>query len=149
MTKRVQKVDPNTGKMFSFILDHFIYTGSLVQLAAGQTLSISIPIEADSMFTVVKSSYFADIAGAAQTADTRVIPLIDVSITDSGSGRNLQNSPVPLNSFGGDGGLPMVWPVPREFNASATITMTLTNNSAATTYSNIKVSLIGFKSFKV
>lgn len=130
-----------------FILDHFIYSGVVAALAPGASASVTIPIEADSMFTLVKSSYVADIAGAAQTEDTRVIPLISVAITDSGSGRNLQNLPVPMSALAGHEGLPMVWPVPREFLASSTITMTFTNTSAATTYNNVVLSLIGFKSF--
>lgn len=136
------------GQVRKFILDHFIYSNvALTSLAPGTSASVTIPIEADSMFTVVKSSYVADILGAAQTDSTRVIPLISVAITDSGSGRQLQNTPVPISSLAGHEGLPMVWPVPREFLASSTITMTFTNNSTGVTYNNVVLSLIGFKSF--
>lgn len=145
MSKIVQKIV--NGHTRRFILDHFVYNAEVPSLAPGATVSISIPIEADSMFTAVKMSYMSDIAAAAQTDGTRVIPLIRVGIQDSGSGRNLQNTSVPINSIAGNGGLPMVLPVPREFLASSNITITFTNYSAATTYTNTLLSLIGFKSF--
>jgi hypothetical protein len=130
-----------------FVLDHFIYNVPLASLAPGASETISIPVQADSLFTLVKVSFFAALAGAAQTDDSRVIPLINVSITDSGSGQNLQNAPTPMNCLAGSEGLPMVWPIPREFAASSTIQVTFTNFSATSTYTTVTLALIGFKSF--
>jgi hypothetical protein len=131
-----------------FVLDHFIYNAPVASLAPGASVSIPVQIQADSMFTVVKCAYFAALAGAGQTDSTRVIPIISVSITDTGSGQSLQNTPVPINSLAGHDGLPMVWPQSREFNANSTIQVTFTNNSAAETYTNVNLAFIGFKAFQ-
>lgn len=132
-----------------FVNDHFVYVASCDSLAAAASFTANISIEADSQFVAVKMSYMADLAGAPQTESTRVIPLIDVYITDSGSGRNLQNTGVPIANIAGEGGLPLVLPVPREFKPSSNISITFRNYSMATTYTNVKLSLIGYKRFKV
>ena len=130
-----------------FVQDDFIYGVNVASLAAAASVTQNISIEADSNFLVVKASYFASIAGAAVTDSTRVIPLVSVSITDSGSGRNLQNIPIQISSLAGNDGLPMVWAIPREFKASSNISVTFTNTSAATTYTNLSLALIGVKQF--
>lgn len=129
--------------------DYFTYAVTLASIAGGGAQAqASINFEADTEFTVVKMAYSADIAGAAQTDSSRVIPLVTVQITDSGSGRNLQNSPIPIHTICGEGGLPMVLPIPRTFAPNSTLTFTFTNESAATTYANLRVVLIGYKTFK-
>jgi len=131
------------------IQDFFIYsTPVIASLANGAQTQVSINFEADTQFTVVKTAYFCDIAGAVQTAASRVIPLVLVSMTDSGSGRNLQNAPIPLDVLAGTGELPMIWPVPRQFAPNSTLSFTFENYSAGTTYENIRLCLLGFKTFK-
>lgn len=125
--------------------DHYVYKAIVSTLTAGSTLTSQIQIEANADFVWVKSAYFADIAGAAQTESSRVIPLVRVAITDSGSGRNLQNLPVPVASLAGHGGLPLNLPQPRIFNANSNISLTFANYSAATDYGNVELSLIGYK----
>lgn len=127
--------------------DFYVYTVSALALASSGSATDSIKVETDANFVWVKSCYFADIAAAAQTENTRVIPLVNVSILDSGSGRNLQSNPVPLTSIAGRGELPFVLPVPRLFRANATIAVTFTNFDAAATY-NIRMAFIGYKQFK-
>ncbi len=136
--------------MQEIIKDHFIYTArTSTALAAGASQTVNINLEADANFTAVKMAYFADIAGAAQTEDTKVVPLVRVEIQDSGSGRNLQQIAVPIDSLAGRGNLPFVLPIPRVFSANSTIKVTFTNYSAATSYANVELSFIGFKSFKM
>ena len=116
-------------------------------LAAAANATAVVPVEADSTFVLVKMAYFADIAGAAQTDSTFVVPLVTVSITDTGSGRNLQQNPVPIDAIAGRGQLPFVLPVPREFQANSSIQCTFSNFSAATTYANLRLMLIGYKKY--
>lgn len=128
--------------------DFYIYTARVQNLAPGVSSTQTINIEADANFVAVKMAYMADIAGAAQTNDSRVLPLVRVQIRDSGSGRSLQNIPVPINSVAGQGELPFVLPIPREFSANASINFSFENYSVATTYANVELSLIGYKRFK-
>ncbi len=130
-----------------FIKDHYIYIADFGTINFGDTATTAINIETDAEFILVKMGAQATIAGAAQTSDSRVIPLCDLTINDTGSGRNLQNSAVPLDLITGDGKLPFVFPVPRKFRQNATITLTLLNITAATNYADVKIALIGYKKF--
>jgi hypothetical protein len=127
--------------------DHYIYAAKVINLAAGTTQSQIISIEADANFVAIKAAYFADIAGAPQTEDSKVVPLVNIQIQDSGSGRNLQNIPIPIDSLAGRGNLPFVFPIPREFSANSSLKISFENYSAATTYANVEFSLIGYKRF--
>lgn len=128
-----------------YIRDYFIYTAAVEALASGDSSSDAISIEADSSFIVEKMAFMADIAGAAQTDDSRVIPLVRASIRDTGSGRNLQDEPVDISAMAGNGQLPAILPVPRIFQPRSSIIVTFENYSAATTYANVSLYLIGYK----
>lgn len=132
-----------------YVRDFFTYVANVETLTSGASLTDTFNIEADSTFTAVKLAFMADIAGGAQTDATRVVPLVRLSITDTGSGRNLQNQPVPLASIAGDGRLPFVLPVPRIFQPRAAVTCTFENYSAATDYANVELAFIGFKMWQL
>lgn len=129
------------------VKDHFVYRAAVDTLAPGASKTSIIQIEADSNFIAVKCSYFADIAGGTQTEDTRVVPLVRIQIQDSGSGRNLQNAAIPIDTIAGRGELPFVLPIPRQFKANANIKVTFDNYSAATTYANVEFVISGYKTF--
>lgn len=130
-----------------YTLDYYAYSATFTALANGANQTKLINIESDSDFVVEKIAYMADIGGAVQTDSSRVIPLVNLAINDSGSGRNLQNEPVALSAIAGIGELPFMLPKPRIFRANSTINLTLSNYSAATTYDNIQIVLIGYKRF--
>ncbi len=130
------------------IKDFFIYEEDFDSLSAGATDTGTINIQADSDFVMQKLAYFADVNGAAQTDGNRVVPLVDIVITDSGSGRNLMESAVPIASLFGTGRLPFILPTPKLFLARTTITLNVANFSASTTY-NLKFSMIGYKAFRL
>lgn len=127
--------------------DLFSYTVFFDDLAASSTQNGNIQIQADSDFKWIKGQFFADIAGAPQTADSLVIPLVTVQITDSGSGRQLNNEPVPVSSLFGSGQLPYINPIPRIFKARSNIAFQVANFSAATTY-DLRLVLTGTKVFE-
>lgn len=137
--------DVEEGRVF---LDFFIYPVLIASIANGITATKTIQIEADSAFILDKISSFASLAGAAQTEATKVVPQINAQLKDSGSGRELFNEPVPVSTFTGSGELPFVLPQPRVFVPNSSINMTFTNFSAAETYTNFYVALIGRKIFK-
>lgn len=100
-------------------------------------------IEADSYFYLNALSYQADEALANVTDSTNIVPLVNVVIFDSGSGRQLMANPVPLNCIAGYNGAPYRLPKPRKFAPTAQITVTFTNYSAIAY--NITLTLSGFK----
>lgn len=127
--------------------DFFIYEADTSSLAAGANSTTNVAVQADSDFVLQKIGYAADVAGAAQTDSSRVIPLVTVVITDTGSGRQLMSAAVPISTFIGDGRLPFILPQPKLFSARTIISIAFANFSAATTY-NIRLSLIGMKIFR-
>lgn len=136
---------PNLPQYQAF--DFFVYEVDFSAVAAGGAPTSSFTVQQEADFILTKINMFADIAGAAQTESSRVIPLATIMINDTGSGRNLMNSAVPLESLFGAGGLPFILPRQRIFVASSVVNITLNNFSAATTY-NIRLSFIGEKAFK-
>lgn len=119
---------------------------AVANLVAGASVNGSIEIQADSDFVWLKSAYAADLAGAPQTADGRVIPLVSIQIVDTGSGRNLLENAAPVPSVFGTGELPFVNPIPRLFFARSTIQLQLTNYSAGSDY-GLRLSFIGYKAY--
>jgi len=72
-----------------------------------------------------------------------------ILIQDTGSGRNLMNQAVPVASiFGGTGSLPFILPRQRIFVARATVSVTITNISAADDIESLRLSFVGEKGFR-
>lgn len=142
--------DPNTQQAAGprYVKEFFTYELDFAAVANGSSASSSFNIQADSDFVLQKLAYFADIAAAAQTANTRVIPLMTTVITDTGSGRQLMSAAVPVVSLFGTGELPFILPTPRLFQARSNVSVTVANFDAAATY-NLKLSFIGYKQYQL
>lgn len=128
--------------------DFFVYQADFSALAPNTPQTATINIQADSHFKWVMATYDADIAAAAFTEANAPVPNVTVQITDTGSGRNLFSSAVPVPSIFGRGQLPFVLPLPRIFAARSSISITAANYDAAETY-NLKLSLVGMKLFDI
>ncbi len=126
-------------------IDLYTYKLDVQNLAPGTALNDSIQIEADSYFEIEKMSYMADIAGAAQTAITRPIPLVTVLLTDTGSGRNLMSDNVDITALAGSQGLPYITTVRRVLKPNSTLKCLFTSYEAAVTYDNVSLYLHGKK----
>jgi hypothetical protein len=124
--------------------DFYSYTQrAVIAGVVGTTVPLTFQIEADSYFYMNALSYQADTALAAVTDSTNVVPLVTVTILDSGSGRQLMANPVPLNCIAGYNGGPFRLPKPRRFSPTSQIVATFVNY-AAVAY-NISLCLSGFK----
>jgi len=126
--------------------DFYVYEQDFDGLASGSSATGNINIQADSDFILQKLTLFADVNGAAQVSGSRIVPLCALQVTDSGSGRQLFESAVPVPAIFGNGELPFILPTPKLFPARSTITLNVANFSASTTY-NLKFAFIGYKSF--
>lgn len=124
-----------------------VYAANFVSMAAGASAEQTIQILADSHFELQKLAFFSDLAGAAQTQSSRVLPLQTIQITDTGTGEQLFNIPVPIPAVFGDGQIPFILPTTRVFDPSAAIIVTIANYSAATAYLT-RILLIGAKIYK-
>lgn len=127
--------------------DFFVYDIDFLAIAAaGGTATGQIQIQADADFELQKLTHFSDVAAAAQTEATRVLPLVTVQITDTGTGRQMFNAPVPIPAMFGDGRIPFILPTTKVFSRNASVSFVLSNYSAATAY-NVRLQLIGAKIF--
>lgn len=124
--------------------DPSAYTHDQVTVNAGNPGQASIQIDKGSDFEVFSLAYFADIAGAAQTDSSRVIPLMRVQFNDSGSQKNWFLKPVPVSSYAGDGRLPFILLQRRIILGNSTVDLSFTNDAAATNY-RIQIVLHGRK----
>lgn len=130
------------------IKDFYIYRTTYDTLTAGTSQSQNFTVEADSDFMLHKLAFFADIAAAAQTNNTLVIPLCNALITDTGSGRQLSSGAIPIPSYFGSGRLPFILPTPKIFLARSVVQVQVENFDAAVTY-NLKLAFIGYKIFRL
>lgn len=126
--------------------DFFAYSLTFTGLLSGTAAQGAIQIQSDSDFELTKFTMFADIALAAETEATRVLPLVTIQITDTGTGRALFSSPMPVPAVFGDGRIPFILPVPKIFSANASVAIQVANFAAATDY-NLRVLLVGAKIF--
>jgi hypothetical protein len=104
-----------------------------VVLPVGGVQNFFINIQADADFILEKQTYAADLAGAAQTFNTYVVPNVLVLLTSTGSGQQLMSSPVPLASAFGNGFLPNILPYPYVLPANSQLQITLTSFEAVST----------------
>lgn len=127
--------------------DFYVYQESFSSIANGASATGNINIQADSDFQLQKLTYMASISNATQTDSSRVVPLITIQITDSGSGRNLFEEALPVPALFGTGQLPFILPTPKIFQARSTITLNVANYSSGSTY-RLDLSFIGYKIFR-
>ena len=131
--------------------DYFWYSHTAISTlsSAAPTSTAFINVDADSDFYCVALSYQASIADASLTEATNVLPLVRLQITDTGSGKALMNTPIPLTALAGDGKRPYRFVRPRVFLQNATIQLAFTSYVAAgTTYSDLQVVLHGYKVYR-
>lgn len=126
--------------------DFFTYQVNFAAVLAGSSQTQTFTIQADADFLLTKQAFFATLGNVAFTDSSRPIPNINVTIQDTGSGRNLMNTAVPIASIFGTGQLPFILPRQRIFLANATVNVTITNFDVADDY-DVYLSFIGEKGF--
>lgn len=127
--------------------DYFWYQTRVTGLSSVALAATGIiNLDADSNFYCCALTYVADIAGAAYTESTWLLPLLTILITDSGSGKALSNGPLLIPGMMGDGKRPYRFVRPRVFMANASIQLSFNAGfmAAGTTY-NIQTILHGYK----
>lgn len=110
-----------------FAQDFFTYVIPITEtIAAGGTTDGNVTLDADSDFLWQKFTFQA-LLNSDGSAIEQNLTKCGLIITDTGSGRNLSNSTVPLAAFAGSGELPFILPTPKIFKASGQIQVTVNN----------------------
>lgn len=135
MQPQIPRTKLPIGNLAERTAEYFCYTtGRLAAItAAGGIIDTSIVIQADSDFILEKLTYEADLAGAAQTSSTEVVPNVTVLLTATGSGQQLMNAPVAISSLFGTGQLPFILPFPKVLPANSQLQINLVSFEAAVT----------------
>ena len=129
--------------------DYYWYVTSFstanAAFAAAAVAQSNIQIDNGTDFYLIALSYQVDLSGAAVTESGNILPLITVLINDTGTSRNLMNAALPLTTIAGDGKRPYRLVRPRLFRANSVINFTWTNYSSSTTYSDIYLTMHGYR----
>lgn len=128
--------------------DLFYYYMDAGQLAPAASILVTLQIEADADFKLMKMARWGYLNGATFPYNGNNLMEIAVALKDGSTGRDLTFQPVPLDSIAGSGELPAILPLYRIFKAKATIQATFSNFSSANTYDQIQLTLIGTKLFR-
>ena len=122
-----------------------VYNALFPALAPAGVQTQQIQISANGDFMLLRILYAANIAHAAQTVNTLVVPEIAIQITDSGSDENFAITAVNINAMAnlaGNANKDVDLTYPRVISGRSTLTVQVTNNEAANTY-NLEIDLVG------
>lgn len=129
----------------NFDIQPFSQSFNIGTLNSGASTTVNSNVDASAAFVWLKTSYFGAIADAAQTENTRVIPLVTAQLTDSGSSRQLLDQPQPFEVIAGHGGIPLLAPQPYLFQPNSNIQGQFANFDAAANYTSLFLTLLGFR----
>lgn len=132
----------------NFTLDPFTFVINYLPLAASNTATNNFITQADSGFAICKTAatYASDVnAYVGNLSDTPKYAPFIITLSDSGSGRDLSNAPVSINTYFGTGQEPFIWSTPKILDPNSTFSARI-QNLAATDY-NIRLSFHGYKIF--
>lgn len=136
-----------------YTLDPFTYTMNFLPATASATTTAQFQVQNDSGFAICKTSQvITDTVNVAVanlqpygTAGQTVTPFL-ITLSDSGSGRNLMDTGVHLDHIFGVGQRQgYQWTVPKVLDPNSTFTGQLQNLSA--TDRNVRLAFVGFKIF--
>ena len=128
--------------------EFYAFVSKRVAVAQGASaVTDTIQLQADADFIIEKLCYMADIAGAAQTDSSRVVPNITVLLTSTSSGKGLMNIAMPVSSLFGTAFTPFILPKPYYLTGNSTIQIQYNSNEAVNAV-NMQLAFIGRKVFR-
>lgn len=127
-----------------FELDPFTFSLNYTPATLSTTTNQTFLVQADSAFSLVKMTAVVTATDNTTFQTTGAWPFL-VTLSDSGSGRDLMDTGVHLYNLFGSAERPFILPKPKLFDPNSTITGKLQNLSG-TSY-NVRLSFHGFKIF--
>lgn len=122
--------------------DYFVYGTDFTPLALSATASNNIAISGDADFCILSAVLVE--TDTANTVFLAASPILFM-LTDTGSGRDLANTPVHADNWFGTAQEPKYWDVPKIIRRNSTFRVTAQNLEA--TARNVRVAFHGFKIF--
>lgn len=136
----VQPVEPT----IITINELFWYGATFLPLTAQASSTAQVQVQADADFIVVKQCRFA-----TNSNDNSVVtsPLVTVTLTDTGSGRQLMDSAQHMENIFGTAQFPYICPQVKRLAANSTFQVAVTSLTGAVGY-NLYLSFQGYKQYK-
>lgn len=128
------------------VTDFYTYGVTFGTINSSESVTSSIQIEADSDFEIIKLAAYGLVNVDDDPVTIDQLPLT-VMLTDTGSGRNLMNTAVPIQSLFGTGQLPFILPKTKLLYARSVLAITVANISTAVSFSYLALSFHGRKIF--
>jgi hypothetical protein len=123
-------------------IDYFVYGTDFLPLNANATVQNSININGDSAFVILSAVLVeTDVLNTTFLAQR---PLL-FGLQDTGSGRNLMNTPMHADNWFGTAELPKYWDIPKILAPNSTFNVTAINLEAVNR--NVRVAFHGIKIF--
>lgn len=123
--------------------DFFAYSAKWLPIAGGASDGATITIEGDADFACIG---FQVVTTDAATDGTILANTATLSIKDAGSGRDIFDEKLHLDTIAGTAQNPYYLPFVKVFGANSSIALNLTNLLAATSV-NVRFVMSGFKVF--
>lgn len=127
-----------------FELDPFTFTLNYTPATASTTTNQTFTVQADSAFSLIKMTAVVTATDNTTFQTTGQWPFL-ITLSDSGSGRDLMDTGVHLYNTFGTAERPFILPKPKLFDPNSTVTGKVQNLSG-TSY-NVRLSFHGFKIF--
>ena len=123
-------------------IDYFVYGTDFVPLGANATVQNAININGDSAFVILSAVLVeTDVLNTTFLAQR---PL-QFQLLDTGSGRNLANTPIHADNWFGTAELPKYWDIPKILAPNSTFNVIAINLEAVNR--NVRVAFHGIKIF--
>ena len=144
----VNRLRPPRGYYF----DYFAYSMD-IDLGVSTTAQGQFLVQNDSAFAIISTSFLITTQADAAIAEfqpfgsgltTGLVPAV-ISLTDSGSGRQLSDAQIPIDTLFGTAQRPFVWPRPKLLSPATTFQSSLLNLSA--TAMTVRLAFQGYKIF--
>lgn len=124
----------------------YTYNAVFAAIAPAGTATVNIAIDAAAPFLIVNQTFEANVtAGAAQLSGTFCYPNISVTLTDTGSNRQMMDVATPVVSIFGNGQFPYILPEPKLMAANSVLQVTAVSFEAA----NSPVLRLSFNGYKL
>lgn len=128
--------------------DYFFYQTTVASIAPAANAPSQIQIDAGTDFLWIGTTYFVTIGFAGDSLDvgTNVIPLLTVTILDTGATKNLMNAPCPLHTIASNNPGEVYRLIrPRLFRANSVINFTWINYASDATYTGLYLIMHGIR----
>jgi hypothetical protein len=125
------------------VSEFFVYS---LQLTFAETLDV-IKIDPDSDFELMRLTMFAAESNQPQTRASRRLPLVELQILDTGSGRGVFEQGVSVPAIFGDGSVPFILPTTHWFERG-TQARVITTGGAEVDAILLWINLIGRKRYE-